>query len=120
MAKWTKRLLGAGVLAGLLYAFWRALEQRTQESPVQWKPQPFPLPPEPIPTVTATVTAPGSADAWVEPVDGSCPVSHPVKAKLASGIFHVPGGALYDRTSPDRCYADASAAESDGLRASKR
>jgi hypothetical protein len=116
MAKWTKRLLGAGVLAGLLYAFWRALEQRAQESPVQWKPQPFPMPPEPIPTVTA----PDSADAWVEPVDGTCPTSHPVKAKLASGIFHVPGGALYDRTSPDRCYADASAAESDGLRASKR
>ena len=35
---------------------------------------------------------------WVEPDDGACPASHPVKAKLASGIFHVPGGANYDRT----------------------
>jgi hypothetical protein len=42
-----------------------------------------------------------------------------VKGKLASGIFHVPGGANYDRTRPDRCYADAGAAEADGLRASK-
>ena len=30
--------------------------------------------------------------------DGSCPVTHPVKAKLASGIYHVPGGGNYERT----------------------
>jgi hypothetical protein len=116
MAKWTKRLLGAGVLAGLLYALWRAIDQRVQDSPVHWKPQPFPSPPEPVPNPNV----PDSDGAWVEPVDGGCPASHPVKAKLTSGIFHVPGGALYDRTSPDRCYVDASAAEADGLRASKR
>jgi hypothetical protein len=56
---------------------------------------------------------------WVEPADGACPVSHPVKAKLSSGIFHVPGGMNYDRTKPDRCYVDTAAAEADGLRASK-
>ena len=44
----------------------------------------------------------------------------PVKAKLASGIYHVPGGGNYDRTKPDRCYVDAEAAEADGLRAAKR
>jgi hypothetical protein len=43
-----------------------------------------------------------------------------VKAKLASGIFHVPGGANYDRTNADRCYASPEAAESDGLRPAKR
>jgi hypothetical protein len=42
-----------------------------------------------------------------------------VKAKLASGIFHVPGGANYARTVADRCYLSAGAAESDGLRQSK-
>lgn len=57
---------------------------------------------------------------WMDPVDGACPLSHPVKAKLASGIYHVPGSALYDRTKPDRCYLDAAAAESDGLRPPKR
>ena len=46
--------------------------------------------------------------------------THPVKAKLASGIYHVPGGGNYDRTKPDRCYVDADAAEADGLRAAKR
>ena len=48
------------------------------------------------------------------------PEHHPVKAKLASGIFHVPGGQSYDRTLPDRCYVDAAAAEADGFRAAKR
>jgi hypothetical protein len=42
-----------------------------------------------------------------------------VKAKLASGIFHVPGGANYARTRADRCYASTEAAEADGLRPSK-
>ena len=58
---------------------------------------------------------------WVEPdADGSCPESHPVKAKLESGIFHVPGGRFYNRVHPDRCYRDAASAEADGLRASKQ
>jgi hypothetical protein len=56
---------------------------------------------------------------WMEPVDGACPATHPVKAKLASGIYHEPGGRNYDRTNPDRCYVDAAAAEADGLRAAK-
>jgi hypothetical protein len=60
-----------------------------------------------------------SIAAWVEPVEGACPTSHPVKAKLASGIYHVPGGMNYDRTNPDRCYLDADTAERDGLRPAK-
>ena len=43
-----------------------------------------------------------------------------MKAKLASGIFHEPGGANYARTQADRCYASAEAAEADGLRPAKR
>jgi hypothetical protein len=57
---------------------------------------------------------------WVQPVAGSCPASHPVKAKTSSGIFHLPGMAAYNRVAADRCYPDAAAAESDGLRAAKR
>lgn len=52
--------------------------------------------------------------------DGNCPDTHPVKVKQASGIYHVPGGLSYDRTTPDRCYRDAAAAEADGFRPSKR
>jgi hypothetical protein len=43
-----------------------------------------------------------------------------VKAKMSSGIFHVPGGQNYDRTKADRCYSDATSAETDGLRRAKR
>lgn len=57
---------------------------------------------------------------WVEPDGASCPASHPVKAKLSSGIFHLPGMLAYERTVPDRCYVDEAAAEADGLRKAKR
>jgi len=151
MAKWTKRILGAGVIAGAAYALWKVIDQRARESTLEWTPQPLLSPPMPVPHVpehaapavapdptgaapTATPPSPGpdptlgsdaqepttAGDPWVEPVDGACPTSHPVKAKLGSGIFHVPGGQMYERTVPDRCYLDPAAAESDGLRASKR
>jgi len=57
---------------------------------------------------------------WVAPTDGICPTSHPVKAKLSSGIFQVQGNSMYQRTSPDRCYQTAEAAAADGLRPAKR
>ena len=75
-----------------------------------WEAQPFPFPPQPaIDDVTL-----GRRRRV-----GRCPAHHPVKAKLASGIFHVPGGANYARTQADRCYLSAEAAEADGLRPSK-
>ncbi|MDP9019787.1 MAG: hypothetical protein M3N25_03120 [Actinomycetota bacterium] len=83
-------------------------------------------PPEATVLVEAPAPAPspvpaGPADAsWVEPHDGACPPSHPVKAKLRSRVFHLPGMAHYDRTNADRCYHDAGAAEADGLRRAKR
>ncbi len=67
---------------------------------------------------SAAADAPGS---WSDPADdGSCPTSHPVKAKLTSKVFHLPGMANYERTKADRCYLDAGAAEADGLRQAKR
>jgi len=65
-------------------------------------------------------TAARSEPAWVSPRQEACPVSHPVKAKLASGIFHEPSGVSYRRTIPDRCYRDGDAARVDGLRPAKR
>ena len=53
---------------------------------------------------------------WVVPSGGGCPGSHPVKAELSQGRFHLPGGAAYDAADADRCYLDAGAAEADGLR----
>ena len=57
--------------------------------------------------------------AWVAPVEGDCPLHHPVKANDNSGIFHVPGGRFYDRTKAERCYVDAESAAADGYRAAK-
>ena len=33
--------------------------------------------------------------AWVEPDGAVCPTSHPIKAKMSSKIFHLPGMAFY-------------------------
>jgi hypothetical protein len=127
MRKGSKRLLGAGIVAGIAYAGWRAWKTRVPESSnVSWDSAPFPFPPVPrpsSPSATDPPAAPGSngAGTFVDPGDdGACPLTHPVKAKLASGIYHVPGGGNYERTRPDRCYATAEAAEADGLRAAKR
>jgi hypothetical protein len=59
-------------------------------------------------------------DPWVDPDGNICPESHPVKGKLSSMIFQVPGNFAYDRTNPDRCYASADAATADGMRPAKR
>jgi hypothetical protein len=61
----------------------------------------------------------GTPPSWVEPVDGECPDGYPIKANNNSGIYHVPGGRFYDRTVPERCYAEAHAAAADGYRAAK-
>jgi len=106
-------MLGAGALAAAAYAVWRAIEARQIDTGVTWRHQPFPYPPIPA--------TPGPRpSAWVEPQGDVCPASHPVKGKLTSGIFHLPGGANYARTKPDRCYATGEAAEADGLRAAAR
>ena len=110
------RAFGFGLLAGTAYALWRAIEANRPSPDVGWETQPFPLQPQP-----RFEDPPGGAPAaWVEPDHGGCPASHPVKVKLASGIYHRPGGGSYERTRPDRCYRDAAAAETDGLRAAKR
>lgn len=67
----------------------------------------------------ATATA-GGGQVWVEPVGGVCPPSHPVKAKLSSLIYHLPGMVAYDRTRANRCYPDRQAAEADGFVRAKR
>jgi hypothetical protein len=107
--KTLRRMLGVGLLVGIAYAVWRKVPRQT-ETGTHWEPQPFPFPPQPA------IDDP----PWIEPAQsGSCPAHHPVKAKLTSGIFHVPGGANYARTQPDRCYVSPEAAASDGLRESK-
>jgi hypothetical protein len=92
------------------------------EDPVAPEPVPAsePEPGPDAPVAGAAEPLPFDAPAWVAPVDGGCPEGYPIKAKESSRIFHRPGGLSYDRTRPDRCYADAAAAEADGFRAAKR
>lgn len=68
----------------------------------------------------ATKAAPAGGEPFVDPDGGVCPTSHPVKAKLASRLFHLPGMFAYDRTRADRCYRDAEAAVTDGFTQAKR
>lgn len=83
--------------------------QRSATDPTEQRPEPgTDLKPNP----------PG--ERWEFPVEGSCPASHPIKAKLRSGIYHLPGMLAYERTIPDRCYATEVDAEADGLRRAKR
>jgi outer membrane biosynthesis protein TonB len=84
-----------------------------QESPVEPAPEPAPA--------KKKASKPKPPPPWVEPgPDGEPPESHPIKAKMSSGKYHVPGGFNYPRTKPDRCYRDVAAAEADGLRPAKR
>ncbi len=135
-----RRLLRLVVLAGIaagVGALIRALTRTGDPLPAPATAPSAPWPPlrndtpveSPAPAVTpepggvpvADEPAPADAAAWVEPgADGSCPPGHPIKAKMSSKIFHSPGQLNYDRTTPDRCYVDAEAAEADGLRAAKR
>jgi hypothetical protein len=127
-----------GLLGGLAFAVVKVFGSRHDDVDVRrasdepWPPLvPDPAAPSPVaPVVAEAVVAPkpatraaakaAPAKAWVEPNGAVCPTSHPVKGKLASKIYHLPGMLNYGRTKPDRCYPDAEAAEADGLRAAKR
>lgn len=141
-------LLGAVVLvvAKLVQAR-RSHDDEWSQPPTEWPPvrqdpvvpeEPAAVVAEPAPGLVKTPSAPDSeaprasrtagrrrravpADAtWLEPVGAVCPPSHPVKVKLRSMLYHLPGMAAYTRTTPDRCYLDATAAESDGFTKAKR
>lgn len=115
-----RRLLVFAGLAGLGYLIYRIISEPEPEpdlereaAPVRTRVVEPGVPVEPGPGLE-------TGAAWVEPTDGACPSTHPVKAKLSTGIYHLPGGRHYERTRPDRCYRDAEAAERDGLRRSRQ
>lgn len=92
-----------------------------------WPPLPAPrqadadsAPTTPVPDTDTDNDTIAPSVTWVEPVDGACPVSHPIKANIRSGIYHEPGTTFYRRTVPHRCYATTAAAEADGLRRPRR
>lgn len=122
MSPWVRRAVVLGALVGVGVAVWKVLGTRTPASDgLRAVPQPFPLPPRPEPAPAAAPVNAAPDGAWVAPDDGGdCPISHPIKGKVRTGIYHPPGAFAYERTHADRCYRDADAAEADGLRAAKR
>jgi len=130
----SRRYVGFGFLLAIAAARY-LLQQRTKSDPA---PTPWPsVPSAPSASLEGTpnpVADPaGDTDpvedvelevdkgaSWVEPCDGSCPESHPIKVKLRSKLFHRPGMAAYQRTNADRCYRSAEDAIQDGFRASSR
>src|SRR5215217_9009779 len=56
----------------------------------------------------------------VRPSEGrDCPPGFPVKGNLPSRVFHSPGQANYDRTTPEVCFASEAAATDAGFRHSR-
>ena len=120
-----RRLVFLASAAAAIVRFAMARRPKRQPSAPQ-APEWAPLRAAPTKSPTAdTSTSSTSTEAvsepdWIAPIDGTCPLSHPVKGNTNSGIYHLPGGRFYDSTMPERCYRDESAAEADGMRASKR
>jgi len=56
--------------------------------------------------------------------DWTCPASHPIKGNITTRtgecIYHVPGGAFYLKTKPERCFSSEEDARQAGCRRSKR
>jgi hypothetical protein len=128
-----------GLLVGVFVAIQRLRESRRLGPPsldgngsaAPWPRLAVDTPTAPITeatTATATIAEAAPAEApvtaaaaWVEPeAGGACPLTHPVKASVSRGIFHVPGGASYGRMQPERCYRTAEDAVADGLRQASR
>lgn len=114
-----RRLFWLGLIGGAGYAGWAVWQRQSAPAPAaapEWPPMPSVAP---EPAVAGAATDESTQQRWVAPVDGQCPDGYPVKANDNSGIYHVPGGRFYERTIPERCYADTDAAEADGYRAAK-
>jgi micrococcal nuclease len=65
---------------------------------------------------SATAQPSGGAAAPIS--ENDCPQSAPIKGNQ-SGLYHVPGGAYYDVTNPEECFATAADAEAAGYEASR-
>ena len=123
-----RKILKIAVIAAIVGALASWFRSRSSEETEGEDEEDLPWPP-----IASSVEE--ASSQVVEPIDGSaveprewitcdgsgnCPSSHPIKTKDSSGLYHVPGGTLYERTIPDRCYATTEAAESDGYRPSQR
>ncbi len=71
-------------------------------------------------TDAAEKQATATTSGQMAPVDGECPISHPIKGNKGSMgalIYHNRDSASYDRTHPEVCFATEQDAEAAGYRA---
>jgi micrococcal nuclease len=74
----------------------------------------------PRPGGTSQTGAGSNVGGGVPPMsEDSCPPGYPIKANGDSGIYHVPGGAYYNVTNPEECFATEADAQAAGYRASQ-
>lgn len=52
--------------------------------------------------------------------NANCPKSKPIKGNAQSGIYHLPSGQFYDKTRPERCFANEKDAQEAGYRRSSK
>lgn len=78
----------------------------------------------PNPTAAAIAT---QASIGVRPQGGACPSEAPIKGNVrdrepdkGAKIYHLPGGASYDVTDPERCFVSEADAQAAGYRRSER
>jgi hypothetical protein len=73
-------------------------------------------------TITEPVVEVAAVEGQYTPTDGAydCPPDFPIKGNSKSHIYHLPGGASYNATMPNICFATEAAAEAAGYRATKR
>ncbi len=69
----------------------------------------------------STEVEPEKSDAitWIQPIAGECPLDHPIKARYATGRYHLPNTTSYSKIVADCCYATAEEAEADGFSESR-
>ena len=68
---------------------------------------------------------PTTPTSGVVPInEWNCPETQPIKGNVnvqkGTMIYHLPSGAFYTRTKPEKCYANEQDAVNDGFRESKR
>jgi hypothetical protein len=85
-----------------------------------------PLPSEPEATVMASPSVISAQAGWVAPTSQTqCPSNARIKGNLTTHngeycIYHVPGGASYSRTHPEKCFSTEADARAAGCRRSQR
>lgn len=72
----------------------------------------------PVP-FAAPATGSGAGSA-VGPRGWRCPAAAPIKGNASSMIYHLPRGAFYSRTRPERCFRNQAEARRAGYRRSQR